>query len=268
MASDARDINGRVAIVTGGGRGVGAATSALLAARGARVVVLDISGEAANETAVAIRAAGGEAIAVVTDISSEQQVADAYRATVEAFGGIDILFNNAAALQLVKDDNLAAEIDVVNWRATFDVNITGVMLMTREALRLMIPKSAGSIVNCSSASSLGGEFGLTAYGASKAAVNQFTRAVATQYGRSGIRCNAVAPGLIQSGAGRVDEKRLEKYRRHHVTPRLGETDDIAEMVAFLASDAAAFVTGQIIAVDGGATAHLSWAAEDLPSPRG
>jgi NAD(P)-dependent dehydrogenase (short-subunit alcohol dehydrogenase family) len=128
----------------------------------------------------------------------------------------------------------------------------------------MLPAGRGSIVNCSSVSSLGGEFGQTAYGASKAAVNQFTRSVATQYGRLGIRCNAVAPGLTRTGSGRIDDDRLEKYRRHHATPYLGEPADIAHLIAFLASDAARFITGQVVAADGGASTHLSWAAEDFP----
>jgi NAD(P)-dependent dehydrogenase (short-subunit alcohol dehydrogenase family) len=256
--------NGKVALVTGGARGIGLATCHLLAAGGASVVVVDRD-QAAGELAVkAIRDRGGAAVSLGADVSSEQDVAAVFDHVQAAFGRLDVLVNNAAALNLLAQDKRAAEIDTANWRSAFDVNVTGTMMCTRGALQLMLPAGRGSIVNCSSVSSLGGEFGQTAYGASKAAVNQFTRSVATQYGRLGIRCNAVAPGLTRTGSGRVDDDGLGKYRRHHATPYLGEPADIAHLIAFLASDAARFITGQVVAADGGASTHLSWAAEDFP----
>jgi NAD(P)-dependent dehydrogenase (short-subunit alcohol dehydrogenase family) len=257
-----------VAMVTGGARGIGLATAQLLAADGIRVVVVDRDAAAGEQAAVVIRDAGGEALPLSTDVSREEEVAALFEAVGDAFGRLDILVNNAAALNLLAGDNRAAEIDTANWRATFDVNVTGTMLCTRSALRLMLPAGRGAIVNCSSVSSLGGEFGQTAYGASKAAINQFTRAVATQYGRRGIRCNAVAPGLTQTRSGRVDSTRLARYRRHHATAYLGEPTDIARAITFLATDAGRFVTGQLLTVDGGATSHLSWAAEDFAEQDG
>jgi NAD(P)-dependent dehydrogenase (short-subunit alcohol dehydrogenase family) len=263
MAAARTDLKGRVALVTGAGKGIGAESSRLLAQRGAAVAVIDIDPQAASSVADAIVAAGGSALAIEADVSINDQVDKAVAATANAFGQIDILFNNAAALNLARGDRQAAQIDDQNWRDTLNVNLTGLMLFTRAVLLKMIPRKTGSIINCSSISSLGGEFGLTAYSASKAAINQFTRSVATQYGRSGIRCNGIAPGLIQSGSGRVSPERLEMYQRHHATPYLGEPADIAEAVAFLASDASRFITGHILVVDGGATAHASWSAEEF-----
>jgi NAD(P)-dependent dehydrogenase (short-subunit alcohol dehydrogenase family) len=254
-----------VAVVTGGARGIGLATCQLLAAEGARVVVVDRDAAAGEAAAAVIREAGGQALALGADVSREDEVAAVFETVHGTFGGLDILVNNAAALNLLAGDHQAADIDAANWRATFDVNVTGTMICTRAALRQMLPSHRGAIVNCSSVSSLGGEFGQTAYGASKAAINQFTRSVATQYGRLGIRCNAVAPGLTQTSSGRVDVERLARYRRHHATAYLGEPADIARAIVFLASDAGRFVTGQVLTVDGGATSHLSWAAEDFPA---
>jgi NAD(P)-dependent dehydrogenase (short-subunit alcohol dehydrogenase family) len=263
MAAARTDLGGRVALVTGAGKGIGAESSRLLAQRGAAVAVVDIDREAASSVAEAIASAGGSAFAIEADVSRGDQVEKAVAATVGKFSQIDILFNNAAALNLARGDRLAAQIDDQNWQDTLNVNLTGLMFFTRAVLQHMVARKAGSIINCSSISSLGGEFGLTAYSASKAAINQFTRSVATQYGRSGIRCNGIAPGLIQSGSGRVSPERLKMYQRHHATPYLGEPGDIAEAVAFLASDASRFITGHILVVDGGATAHASWSAEEF-----
>lgn len=262
--SDRRSLEGRIAVITGAGSGIGAATAMLLAQRGARVAILDIDGASARRTAEVIGTVGGTALALSTDIAEPSQVEQAFTSVDDTFGPTDILVNNAAALDLLARDGVAGESidDIV--RRTLDVNVVGVMSMIRSALARMTPSRRGSIVNLSSVSSLGGEVGMTAYGASKAAVNQLTRAVATQYGRFGIRCNAIAPGLVDSRSGRVSAERLEKYRRHHVTPDLGDPSDVAEVAAFLASDAASFITGQVIAVDGGASTHVSWAAEDLP----
>lgn len=261
---DRRSLEQRVAVVTGAGNGIGAATAELLAVRGASVAVLDIDADAAHRTTERIREAGGHAVAVATDIGDAAQVDAAYTQIDSLLGPLDVLVNNAAALNLLEHDSAAADLDLDIARRTFDVNVVGVMSTIRGALARMTPRRRGSIVNLSSVSSLGGEIRLTAYGASKAAINQLTRAVATQYGRYGVRCNAIAPGLVNSRSGRVDDDRLAKYRRHHVTPDVGHPSDLAEVVAFLASDAASFVTGQLIAVDGGASTHLSWAAEDLP----
>jgi NAD(P)-dependent dehydrogenase (short-subunit alcohol dehydrogenase family) len=227
------------------------------------VIVVDRDATAGEAASTAIRDHGGTAVPLSADVSSEEEVTAVFESVRSMFGRLDILVNNAAALNLLAGDKRAADVDTANWRSTFDVNVTGTMMCTRAALRLMLPALRGSIVNCSSVSSLGGEFSQTAYGASKAAINQFTRSVSTQYGRFGIRCNAVAPGLTQTGSGRVDPDQLAKYQRHHATAYLGDPPDIAQAIAFLASDAARFITGQVLVADGGASSHLSWAAEDF-----
>ncbi|MGD9812282.1 MAG: SDR family NAD(P)-dependent oxidoreductase, partial [Sphingobium sp.] len=259
-----RDLDGRVAVIFGAGRAtaIGAHTGHMLARRGASVIISDIDGEAARSTAAAICDAGHRAIAVPADVSDEAQVRATIDAATSHFGKLDILFNNAAGLHLTAGDFFAGDIDVDNWRRTFEINTLGVMLACKHAIPVMLKGGGGSIINTSSGSSQGGELKLTAYSASKAAVNQFTRTVATQYGKRGIRCNAILPGMILTQAGRVTPEVQAQYLRHHLTPYVGEPDDIAHMVAFLASDAAKFVTGQLISVDGGIGAHIATFADD------
>jgi NAD(P)-dependent dehydrogenase (short-subunit alcohol dehydrogenase family) len=252
-------LNGRVALVTGGAGGIGSATSRALAARGASVVVADIDEDAARAVADAITAAGGIAVGMACDIGSPDSVAALIERISAEVGGIDVLHNNAAATALARHDDrdvLATSVEV--WDETMRVNLRGTMLLTQAVLPHMLECGRGSIVNMTSTSGLQGGLAQTAYGVSKAAIIALTQATATQYGSRGVRCNAIAPGLIvtSGNAGGHSGGFLGALMaRHHLTPRLGVPDDIAETVCWLASDAAAFVTGTVIRVDGGFTAH-------------
>jgi NAD(P)-dependent dehydrogenase (short-subunit alcohol dehydrogenase family) len=248
-------LNGRVALVTGGAGGIGSATARALAARGARVVVADIDEDSARAVADSITAAGGTAVGMACDIGSPDSVAAVTERIGAEVGGIDVLHNNAAATALARHDDrdvLATSVEV--WDETMRVNLRGTMLLTRAVLPHMLEQGRGSIINMSSVSGLQGGLAQTAYGVSKAAIIALTQATATQYSSRGVRCNAIAPGLIVT-PGNSGGSFGAMMARHHLTPRLGLPDDIAETVCWLASDATAFVTGTVIRVDGGFTAH-------------
>ena len=258
-------LTGRVAIVFGSATGIGAACARTLAARGARVIVADIAVEAAERTAGQIATAGGVAVPARCDVAAEPDVAAVVALAEERFGQLDIVHNNAAAMHLVPADRPVADEDVGHWDLTMAVNLRGQMLGCKHAVRAMLRSGGGSIINTSSAAALEGELTQTAYGVSKAAVAQLTRSVATQYGRQGIRCNAVLPGLVQVDRQRTADTVPTPFRqalaRSHLTPYIGEPEDIANVVAFLASDESRFVTGHLLTVDGGLTAHQGMYAE-------
>ncbi len=256
---------GRVAIVTGGGSGIGRATVLALAHEGAAVVVADLSRERTEQVVAEVAAAGGAALAHVVDVADESAVAALVAATVARFGGLDILHNNAAATDwsILGGDGEIAQLDLAIWERSLAVNLRGPFLGCKHAIPAMLKRGRGAIVNTSSASGLTGDLVRTAYGVSKAGVDGLTRYVATQYGKRGIRCNAIAPGVIETPALRqnVPAEQIALFERHHLTPRLGTPEDIAAAVVFLASDDAAFITGQIISVDGGLLAHHPTVAE-------
>ena len=268
------DLHGKVAIVTGAASyhgdddpyrvGQGAATSRTLASLGAAVVLADINGAVAEERAQEIRASGGNAIAVETDVRVEEHVKRMVATAVKEFGRLDILHNNAADLALQWDpgDPAVTEMTVDLWRAQLETLLLGPMLGCKHAIPAMVETGGGSITCTSSISGEMGELNLTAYSVAKAGVNQLVRAVSAQYGKQGIRCNAVAPGLILSSPGlKIGEELIAQYTRHCDTPYVGRPEDTAGVVAFLASDAARYITGQVIRVDGGFTEHSPMVAE-------
>ena len=250
----------RVAIVTGAASGIGRACAIALASAGADVSVADLDLAGAQETVRRIEAAGGRALALEVDVSDEDAVASMVARSVEAFGGLDILHNNAAMLAPLSEsrDAMVAELVTENWDRAFAVNLRGVMLGCKHAIPAMLTRGGGSIINTSSGSSLGGDWVNAAYAASKAGVNSLTQTVATQYGKLGIRCNAILPGLIVTEAAErsLPEETRAMLLEHHLTPRVGTPQDIANMVVYLASDLASFVTGQLLSVDGGIGSHL------------
>ena len=250
---------GRVAIVTGAASGIGRASALRLAAEGAALAIGDLDERGAGEVRERIESAGGRAIAVRTDVSDEDSFRGLISTTVDTFGRLDVLHNNAAALgtTAIGGDAGIESLDVDVWDRTMCVNARSVMIGCKHAIPRMLESGGGSIINTSSGAALLGSLTGTAYATSKAAVNCLTQYVATQYGKQGVRCNAILPGLIMTPAVEVgmSQEAVDMILDHHLTPQAGRPEDIAAMVAFLASDEARYVTGQLLRVDGGITSH-------------
>jgi NAD(P)-dependent dehydrogenase (short-subunit alcohol dehydrogenase family) len=257
VSTDGR-FTGKVAIITGGGGSIGRATARRLAAEGAAVTVADLDADAADRVAETIRAEGGAARAQPTDVTVPESVAAMVRDTVAAYGGVDVLHNNAAAIALNGRDQDVVTMDLDTWHRVLEVNLTGPMLGCRHAIPEMLARGGGAIVNTASAAAFYGSTTLAAYGTSKAGLVALTRYVATAYGDRGIRCNAVAPGVVvdratQEALGGPTGETLRRYTQSHLVGRLGYPEEIAAAVAYLASDDAAFVTGETLRIDGGMT---------------
>jgi len=257
-------LTGKIAVVTGAASGIGAATARRLAAEGAHTVVADLNTAGAEVVAGEIRAAGGSAHPVPVDLGDVESVRAMVAATVEVFGGLDVLHNNAAATHLAARRDLAVvEADPDVWDETMRINLRGTMVAIQAAVPHMIARGGGSVINTSSGAGLAGDLRNPAYGASKAALINLTQYVATQYGKQGVRCNAIAPGFIVTSAsvGSAQGAVRETMLRHHLTPRLGRPEDIAAAVVFLAGDESSFITGQTLRVDGGLLAHQPYVAD-------
>lgn len=250
-------IDGKTAIVTGSGSGIGRASAQALAAAGAQVVVADIDLDGAKDTVAEIEAAGGSAHAVVVDVSDERSVAEMVEAAVSRFGSLELLHNNAADVRIIQRDGDVVGMDTEVWDRTMVVNVRGPMLGCKHAIPHLIAAGGGAIVTTSSTSGQFGDLSRVAYGVSKSGIDSLTRYVATIYGKQGVRANAVAPGVVKtpSLAANVSADELALFERNHVTPGMGEPHHIAQVVAFLLSDAAAYITGQVVNVDGGLTMH-------------
>lgn len=242
-------IEGKVAIVTGGGGGIGEAYATGFAAAGAKVVVAELDKEGGERVASSIRSSGGEATFVHTDIGSEESTQQAAAAAVEAFGGIDFLVNNAAVFKDMKLSSLLA----VEWdyyKFFMNVNLDGALLMTRACYGSMAERGGGSIVNQSSTAAW---MGVGYYGLSKLAINGLTQSLARELGPSNIRVNAIAPGPTDTEA--LNKTTTVEFQQQMVASfplsRLGQPVDMVGTALYLCSDASQWVTGQIIAVDGG-----------------
>ncbi|MGE0881121.1 MAG: SDR family NAD(P)-dependent oxidoreductase [Acidimicrobiia bacterium] len=257
-------LEGKVAVVTGGGAGIGRGTCEHLAENGASIVVADIDRSRAELVAAAIMSAGGSAIAVRTDVANEADVAAMIAATVAEFGRIDVLHNNAA---ITSSEHVSRDVDVMGmdveiWDRTMAVNVRGQMLCCKHAVPHMINGGGGSIINTSSGSALRGDMGRTAYGTSKAAILGLTRYVAAQYGRDGVRCNTLIPRATSPEARtpNLPAEVLERMRllALDLPGRRGTPVDVARIVCFLASDDSAWMTGNIVHADGGAQVIQPW----------
>jgi NAD(P)-dependent dehydrogenase (short-subunit alcohol dehydrogenase family) len=250
----------KVVIVTGAGNGIGRAIAQAFAAEGARVVVAEINAAAGERTASELVAAGGQALAVATDVADEAQVERLVATVGEQLGQIDILVNNAGVVA----HKLLLEMDRAEWDRQLAVQLTGPFLMSKHAARLMIDRgTAGKIVNISSVSALMGRVKGGAHCASKAGLTLLTKVLAMELGQYGITVNAVAPGLVETQAQKEEMNLSSEYQQRYLQElplgRLGQPDDIAKMVLFLASPDAGWISGQLHVVDGGLMAgHLSF----------
>jgi 3-oxoacyl-[acyl-carrier protein] reductase len=243
-------VAGKTAIVTGAASGIGRATARLLAERGARVVAAGLQPDQLRAAVEEIAASGGEAVAVDADLSDPQAVVDVARAAQDAYGGADVLVNNAA----IYPKGPWHEAGAAEWDAVFATNVRAYFLLAKAVRAQMLAKGGGAIVNLASVTFFWGEPLLASYVASKGAVIGFTRALAREAGPEGIRVNAVAPGAIPTAATEIHADQEALWRgviEAQSIKRRGEVDDVARAIAFLAGDDSRFVTGQTLLVDGG-----------------
>jgi NAD(P)-dependent dehydrogenase (short-subunit alcohol dehydrogenase family) len=252
-------LNGKSAIVTGAGAGLGRAIALLFAKEGALVTATDIHPEGLASLEAEVIAEGGKLIKVIGDVSAQNDVKRIYDEAQKAFGTVDILINNAG---IMDHFDPVGDVDDELWNRVMSVNVTGPMRMMREAVRLMLPKGAGAIVNISSVGGLQGARAGAAYTASKHALNGLTKNTGYMYSKLGLRCNAIAAGAMETGilAG-FDFGGLTPLIQQQImaasanNPRASKPVEVANLTLFLASDEASFVNGAIIVADGGWTAY-------------
>lgn len=249
-------LDGRVALVTGGASGIGRATGILFAKAGAAVVISDVSEEGGKATVRSIEENGGRSAFVKADVSQPQQVEALINSTIELYGRLDCACNNAGIEGTMAP---TADCSEENWDRVIAINLKGVWLCMKHEIPVMMRQGAGAIVNMASVAGVVGFSDLPAYCASKGGIVQLTRTAALEYARDGIRVNAICPGGIQTPM----IERIEAFRENmatslialHPIGRLGTPEEIAEAVVWLCSDAASFVTGHMMVVDGGFTAQ-------------
>lgn len=254
-------LRGKVAVVTGGGGGIGRAISETFAAHGARVVVAEIDADRAADTAAAIEADGGDARPLIVDVRRPDDVRRLAEATVGGIGHVDVLVNNVGHYLYRGAPFL--DTDEEQWNALYDVNLRHVFLCTKALAPAMVAQGdGGSIVNVSTVEAFRGMPMMAVYSAFKAGITQFTKSLALELGNDGIRVNTIAPDLTQSI--QVDYERWVPEEQQHLIPswvpvgRFGAADDIAGVALFLASDLSAFVTGTTVHADGGSLAAGGW----------
>ncbi len=243
------DLKNKVAFVTGGGSGIGEACSLMLAKQGASVAVVDLKLDTAKRVADQIIGSGGKAIALAADVAQEDQVAKAVAETVEKLGGLNIAVNNAG---IGGDQAPTADQTVAGWRKVLSVNLDGVFYCMRNQIPAMVKSGGGSIINMASILGQVGFANSAGYVAAKHGVVGLTKSAALEYATQGIRVNSVGPGFINTPLlGALPKEALAPIAQLHALKRLGESDEVAALVTFLASDEASFITGNYYAVDGG-----------------
>jgi NAD(P)-dependent dehydrogenase (short-subunit alcohol dehydrogenase family) len=254
------DLTGRVALVTGAGSGIGAASARALAAQGAAVAVTDLVGEAAEQVAKTIEQDGGRAVAHVLDVVQEDAWARGLARIEAELGPVTVLHGNAAPTsgEAINRDLDVLSIDGRLWDVMMTVVLRGNMLACRHVIPSMVSAGGGSIILTTSIKGRTGSTARTAYSVAKAGLEQFVRMVATEYGPFGIRCNGIAPGIIVTPGLRetVGQEYLARLRAAQLIPRLGTPEDIAAAVVFLASEASSFMTAHTLVIDGGMSAFV------------
>lgn len=247
-------VDNKVAIVTGAANGIGRASAIALATEGAKVLLADINPIAGIETVEAIEKAGGIAKFIRTDVSDEGQVKGMIDQAITLWGRLDILMNNAASGQ--RDDIDTVTNDRETWDRTFGATLFGAVYGSRHAIPVMIKNGGGSIINVSSNATINGDYVRVAYAAAKAGVNSLSMYNALVFGKQGVRSNVISPGvLVTEPVLRLYPEELRKAMADFVpSPRMGSPDDAGRLAVFLSSDAASFINGQVISVDGGLSA--------------
>ncbi|WP_427109294.1 SDR family NAD(P)-dependent oxidoreductase [Lysinibacillus xylanilyticus] len=248
-------LENKVAIITGGGTGIGKETALLFAKEGAKVVITDINEQSGSAAVKDIQAIGGEAFFVRHDVSNEADWKKVADETINTFGKVDVLFNNAG-IYIIKP---LAEIELAEWNRLMSINVTGVFLGMKHIMPLMAKQNKGSVINASSIAGLTGAAGHVLYGASKGAVRIMTKDAAMEYASAGVRVNSIHPGYIDTGMADYASETTGNSKEQlgkNLFPlgRLGSVNEVAKMVLFLASDESSFSTGAEFIIDGGATA--------------
>lgn len=250
-----RRLEGKIAIVTGGGGGIGSAVARRIVSEGGKVAIADVFEDSAKAAADPL---GDAALAVQFDAADPASIEAMVQATVDHFGGLDILHNNAAMTDPAKHplDTTPVDIPIEIWDEIIDINLRGYLLGCKYAIPHMIARGGGSIINTASNSGVAGDLARVAYGASKGGIITLSKYVATQYGKQNIRCNSVSPGVVLTAALEATVPGLrEVIQRHILTPEFGTPDDIAALVAFLASAESRYITGENISISGGGLSH-------------
>ncbi len=250
-----RRLEGKVAVVTGGGGGIGSAVANRIVREGGKVVIADLFEDSARAAAGPL---GDAALAIQFDASDPASIEAMVTAAADHFGGIDILHNNAAMTDPAKHplDTTPVDIPIEIWDEIIDINLRGYLLGCKYAIPHMIARGGGSIINTASNSGIAGDLARVAYGASKGGIITLSKYVATQYGKQNIRCNSISPGVVLTPALEATVPGLkEVIQRHILTPEFGTPDDIAALVAFLASDESRYITGENISISGGGLSH-------------
>ncbi|WP_338787266.1 SDR family NAD(P)-dependent oxidoreductase [Metabacillus sp. FJAT-53654] len=239
----------KVAVITGGASGIGAATASLFVSEGAKVVLVDLNEEKGKAFEAELKALNAEALFIKADITSEEDVANIFKQTLDAFGKVDTVFNNAGIGRVHPSHDL----DYLEWRKTVNVDLDGVFLIAREAIREMLKTGGGTIVNTASMYGLVGSPGSAAYNAAKGGVINLTRSLALEYAEQNIRLNALCPGFIDTPI--IPEESKQALASATPIKRLGKAEEMAKAVLFMASDDSSYMTGSFLTVDGGYTAQ-------------